>query len=724
MLRHGSSRNKRSRRRQSLLKAVLCLLHLLLAACGSGQAPAGSGAAGAVAPGLYAVDALAPSLQAPGIEMHLRYAERAPTGLVVHLAFYNNGPNDLAVVRGADPAAARLRGDDAEPPSAYSASLEGGIAPAGAWLAGGATNGTLTFARARGAAFTFEFPGFEAVPFRLDMPLRQAPEPAPAPVGTYTYGNGPAGGRSGQVAIERATVDERAVEIVVALPDAAEEFVDAAADVQGAVLLDSRWNQYPVAQAAAPAGDSTSPTPVSATAGTRRVALRFEGRPVGDVLLLRVPPFPLVRVPLRPGQEAAPASAVDLPPSRERRPAPVPAGDRTDSVTGEQQAIEQLVAELGRRIAARDRQGYLNAFAPEMRDEQARVFDRILALPLSDVGFTLEAGVVPDEDGQNRGAQVTLRYRAGDAAAVHTYSHDLALDLRRDADVWQITAVRGDLPFWLLGPTEARRTGAFTIFFRPLAESQLRAVEEEVAAALQQVGERLSGRVPASNVMFVTETADEFARLTGRDPARFAGVALSRYRIAPEGVTIEGSAFYINGAAFDDSRKESRQQTIAHELVHLALAEQTMPYTPVWAVEGMAIEVAEELPAETMRAAVQAGKLQGFDLAEFTARRGWGAPDQSGAETALDYAFAAYLTRYLVDRYGFDRFVAFYDSFATVPWARLEKDLPVTESEAVAESAFGTLARDLTAAQLQTAYGLDLATLERDFLAWVETEAT
>jgi len=69
----------------------------------------------------------------PGIDLHLRYAERQANGLTLHLALYNNGATDLAQVQGANVEAARL-GELA--PVAYSPNFGAGIAPAGGWLAG------------------------------------------------------------------------------------------------------------------------------------------------------------------------------------------------------------------------------------------------------------------------------------------------------------------------------------------------------------------------------------------------------------------------------------------------------------------------------------------------------------------------------------------------------------------------------------------------------------
>src|SRR3712207_6622565 len=116
MLRHASSRNKSERLRRWAGGGLYVLLLLALAACGvapsansGGVAPVETLPAGTalplpspapassaqVATGIFAVDTLVRSQQLAGVDLHLRYAERTAAGLVLHLAFYNNGSQDL-----------------------------------------------------------------------------------------------------------------------------------------------------------------------------------------------------------------------------------------------------------------------------------------------------------------------------------------------------------------------------------------------------------------------------------------------------------------------------------------------------------------------------------------------------------------------------------------------------------------------------------------------------
>jgi hypothetical protein len=380
-----------------------------------------------------------------------------------------------------------------------------------------------------------------------------------------------------------------------------------------------------------------------------------------------------------------------------------------------------LLAGLGQKFETGDRQAYLDAFVPDVQSEQGEIFDRMRALPL--VAMTLAPGGGGTLEGdQLLGYQATWAYRVRDVPPPHIFGTKVTLDFKRDAGRWRIASIEGEVPFWAYGPAEARRVGAFWIFFRPAAEPQVTTIGDEATAALETVKKALPDRASPVYVMFVAESAEEFAMLTGRNPEHFLGAAVSRYQIGETGIEVSGGSFYLNGAAFRADSRQNRQQTMVHELTHLVLAPRTMPFTPVWLVEGMAMEVAEDLPVVTMRAAYDSGNANTWSLQAFTGKRAFGALDSSGEQTAIDYAYAAYLARYLVATYGFDHFVAFYDSFADVPFEAVRDGFVQSEGAPESDEAMGGLAQRLTPEKLQAAFGIDLPALERDFKAWLATQ--
>ena len=706
MLQHGSS----LRRPEEVWRWLLLLSCLVLAACGR---------PGGAASGAYLIDTLVRSEALEGVDLHLRYAEREGDRLTLHLAFYNNSQADLAQVQGIDPRAVRLAGAPSEAPANVSASLENGIVPAGGWLSGGATNGTLTFDAGPGQAWSLSVPGFPPVPFRLDTPLRTAPEPAVPAVTRFRPGyevespDEP----GATLRIEVVEVSEDALNLTIVAGDPAADDASEAtiAAARLAVAFDARWNQYRSTPDPAITPDLA---PDMHDIPEEAVTVRFS-RPLGNAVLLSVPGFPLLRVPLRSGEPVGLATSLDLPPSTEARVPPVPT-----EIAPQVAAVSEMFASLNHALAQWNREQYLEHFIPGLREAQGELFDRLQELPLDEVllqprtgdllAATLDENTLPQQLG------VTWSYHLREAAPDAHLSFDAELSVHRVRGRLQIGAIKGQEPFWALGPTEVEQAGAFWIFFRPEARTRLARTKDDLAAALEEVERRLPGRMTSVQVMFVTETPEEFAALTGRDPRRFSGLALSRYRIGRREITTTESTFYINGATFHGLSESERRQTLVHELTHLVLAPSTTPFTPVWLVEGVAMEVAGDLPAAAMRTQVDAGALDAFRMISFTEQASFGLLDPDGAQA--DYAFAAYLARYLVEQYGFDGLVEFYDSFSAVPVAAIRDDLSLA-GEAVAEGqTLGPLAAKITPELVYEAFDLEFATLERDFLKWLRQQ--
>lgn len=709
MLRHGSSL-----RHPSLLHRWLLVCSLAVAAgCGTLRE---SG----TTPGLFLIDTLTRSQALPGVDFHLRYAERSGQRLTLHVAFYNNGPTDLAQVRGVDIHAARLVGATAEAPVEVSASLENGIVPPGGWLSSGATNGSLVFDAGTASTFNLLMPGFGTVPFRLHTPLLALPETKQAsPVQSQPgYEVQSTENPETILVIEAVQLTDRVLDLTLVVHDPQEHEPGEATleAARRAVVFDSRWNQYRSAP-----GPAIFTDPGKGDVADDALIARFEA-PAGDMVLLKVPSFPLLRIPLYPDEPLELATVSDLPPSTSPREL---TADTLATAQSQASPLDNVLTSLNRALARGTREQYLELFVPALREPQGQIFDTIRSLPLETVMLQSRAEGAPDTSSGSEPSisyRVAWSYRVAGTEPDERLSAEAELNLHREAGHWQITRLEAHGPFWALGSTEAERVGPFWIFFRPAARSRLAALKTDLSVALQQVEQRLPGRARATHVMFVTETPQEFADLTGRDPNRFSGLALSRYRIDASGITTTEATFYINGAAFQSASEADRRQTLVHELTHLLLAPTTMPFTPVWLVEGMAMEVANDLPVMTMRAQITAGALDTFSLDAFTTQTAFGLHDPGGTQTAVDYSYAAYLARYLVERYGFETFLAFYDSFAEVPIETIRYDISISGSEQESSRTLGMLAGKLTPERLQSVYSIDLATLERDFVAWAREQ--
>lgn len=678
----------------------------------------------------FLIDKLVRSSQLEGIDLHVRYLERTVDGVTIHLSFYNNRGEDLAYVSGADVGSAELVGDDTYNESEHSQSLDSGIDPEGGWLNGGATVGSITFAGAQGDDFTFSFPGFPDVPLTLDQPITALPD-APAPAtGAYTYDLEVTSSRLENIAlrVESARVEQDALLLTIGFVNRNEGDITFTSTVSGndAVLFDGMWRQYRpgTVEQSIDAGIE----PEGSVWGEDEVnqgTLTFPRPLNGDVVLFQFPSYPLVRIPLTSGAEATVATEADLPPSAAPRPTPTPSPTPTP-LTGEdlaRQEINDVFVQLSEALVGRNRETYLAAFAPELQAAQGEIFDRLGNLPVEELKLEPvedeSSGSFNSDATEITGYAVDLTYRVRDVDPANIFTSNGEYSLRQQDGRWLITEVGGRLPFWAYGPTEATRSGAFWIFYRPEMAGELGAVEQEAQQAFDVVNQVLPGRAAPVNVMYITASEEEFADLTERSGSRFLGVAAARYQIKKAGIQITSQAFYINGAAFESDPQQDRRQTIAHELTHLVLSPKTMPYTPAWISEGAAMFVSNDYPKDVLAEWYRNNGAESMSLADLSSKTSFGEHDFTGEQTSIDYAYSAYLARYLVETYGQDQFFALYDSFADVPFDVISDELPSFGGGFVFNAAFGNLAQKLAPESVQDVLGVDLATLEREYETWL-----
>ncbi len=143
------------------------------------------------------------------------------------------------------------------------------------------------------------------------------------------------------------------------------------------------------------------------------------------------------------------------------------------------------------------------------------------------------------------------------------------------------------------------------------------------------------------------------------------------YEFDAEGIHTNSRAFYINGQAFTryakDLSPEARPATILHELVHLALSKETMPFTPPWVSEGAAVYYAGQASPAKLRRLVDKGRLNEVFLADLTGARSLGEHDFWGKRVGFEYLYSGAVTSYLIETYGEETFLKFYRACAKVP---------------------------------------------------------
>ncbi len=404
-------------------------------------------------------------------------------------------------------------------------------------------------------------------------------------------------------------------------------------------------------------------------------------------------------------------------------------GVATPSAHGDlRSAMQDLLDRQAEALERYDLAAYLETFAPSLHPQEQRYFSNIRSLPL--VAVTLRLGDIETPRRDDRPLQTTaeLRYGLDGQPFDNPFVHDLRLTWRRRGAGWRLAGIEvlRDRPVpWRVEALSVHRSHHFLLATEGQGGDRLVDLAADVEAAYASLYRQ---GLPLAAGYFVHLVTDRqlFARLAGRPSA--LGVALARQSIEAGRVVVDSRGFYVNGSVFADRRGDStrddlRRITVTHELVHLALAEDSRPFTPIWLKEGAAVYFSGDLTYDGNRAFVQRG-LNGIDLARLTKAPVLGQHDLGGQGTADEYVYAGNLVSYLVDLRGQREFLDFYASFARLPPNELatialgETVLSGPGSEPRV-SLVGKLAARLGSRQLERHYALEVQQLEADLAAWL-----
>ncbi len=270
-----------------------------------------------------------------------------------------------------------------------------------------------------------------------------------------------------------------------------------------------------------------------------------------------------------------------------------------------------------------------------------------------------------------RSVRVDLSYTLAGLPGENRFATTTECDMQRDADgQWHVDFVGypDTQPFWLLGYTQVVSSERFMVLHRP-GEDQAQQAElaarqlEKSYARLIRTGLPLKQRYAA----FAVSRKDDFYKLTGRDPTTYAGAATAGYLRREGKIQVINEALYLNDFRFFTLQRawgrQNRQVTVQHELVHLALADMTRPWTPSWLVEGAAMHYAEQCDSFS-RAALKEHLTSATTLTSLTKLSHLGATTQDGNEVMTRYQFSGETVNYLVRQYGEDTLLRLYAQFA------------------------------------------------------------
>ena len=427
-------------------------------------------------------------------------------------------------------------------------------------------------------------------------------------------------------------------------------------------------------------------------------------RPRGDAATLRLPGFPPVQIDLTAG------SAVAL--AEDGAPLPSPTPDYTAQAVGE---VRGLLGRVGRAVLAKDDKtlaasvrGGIEFFGPPdaafdfIRQVPFRRFELDLFAPESTVKIDMTGGTPTAV----RGATVVAVYTFDDAPN-EIFRQVLGGDFVRDGDGWRITRLTPDRPpFWAVGLTGVTRWPHFLVFHRP--DEDIDALQDAAETAHIALQAQLGDLVDDVNVMIVADTRENFSRLAQQSGETFVGSARFDNLLTPTGIQTVSRALYINDAAFKDGGvSNNRNQTIQHELTHLALARWSRPWTPPWLIEGAAGIFAGEANFPALAAYLRRPDARPPRLADMT---GLETLDQAPVPLAVAYAYSTAAAETIVERAGQAKFLDLYRAFADVDMARVRQT--AGGGATVSPERFRPLQRSVTNEVLAKVLGMSLAELD------------
>ncbi|WP_322490118.1 hypothetical protein [Chloroflexus sp.] len=668
------------------------------------------------APGAYLINQRARSKSSSPFEAVLYRATLANNGLSLRFGVQNMGDEPRYLGMGLTAKELRLvdsAGNEYHP-TAVSANLEQFSLKDG-YLPGQANVGEVTFPiPTAGGPFTLQAPAFEPITFMLDR-LASAAE-LTVPNGEYPLDVALYSSHAALVPlrlqIERITVTSEEIVFAVAFANTGRRPLGISSDLNGndSRMLDAEGVVYKPLRMSDSLRDGITP------AGGLMPGQRYRG----EIAFARPQPIEQIRfffpryttATLTFNERGLASTAVTSATGGAPPPMATP--------TVEEQALQTLEKLLNRQaqaVMAGDLAGYLNTFASDVQPAQAAIFERSRQLPLADYRLALAPNTFFVESEWERGEKplvtVNISYRWRGLPAENVFQHTLTYWFSRQDDRWVVSryAVDRPAPFWWLDDVQVAESEHFLIFYRPAAADLANTVAAECAqvyAELQAAGLRLDSRF----AVYVMVDPDDFREQTGQG-ARTLGLAIWNYFLLDERVQTQGWAFYLNGDSLTErdavDNPFGRKATIKHEMVHLALARETMPFTPAWLIEGTAMYFAGQYRPELRQYLIREGEPDQISLAQLTAADQLGQFDFIGGSAGPEYLFSAAVVQYLIDTYGSERFWDFYRSFTHVPAERLRQALPLFS---VMGSGLGAFRSEIVPEMLNAVYGLNLAELE------------
>jgi hypothetical protein len=348
-----------------------------------------------------------------------------------------------------------------------------------------------------------------------------------------------------------------------------------------------------------------------------------------------------------------------------------------------QAGLESLLVRRAGALLRRDRVAFLAGVDPGTRFHrtQARLFDALAAVPLSDVSYELEPGraldlpatVADRYDAPTWAAAVRMRHalRGYDAAPT---AQDQYLTFVQRGGRWYLASdtdfdavgKRSARGLWDSGPVVAVRTERVLVLGHPGSLALMRRILWTADAAVPRVT-GVWRDWPGKVVILVPASTDELRRVVGHtgDLSQIAAVAAADAGI--DGAPPAGERVAINPGPFRSLSWFGRQVVLQHEITHVATRDVTSENTPYWLAEGFADYVGYLGSGATVRSAA---RELGDEIAAGRVPRSLpSAADFAGDNTRLaqSYEMSWLACRLVAERIGGAGLVRFYRMVSASP---------------------------------------------------------
>ena len=372
---------------------------------------------------------------------------------------------------------------------------------------------------------------------------------------------------------------------------------------------------------------------------------------------------------------------------------PGPTGQQTsNAVIARSAGIGRLLERRATAVRGHDKAAFLALIDPtaeQFRAEQGALFDRLAKVPLSGWSYQLagDGPALPKDRSVllpkgSTIARVRLDYRlAGSDSQVEREQYltvvprggQWLLAGNKDAAA---SGLKTELDIWDLGPVRVVR-GRSSLVLGDAPDRELQRLAAEADRGVSDVGGVWRRDWSRHPVVVFPKSQSDMAILIGNNGKGLSQIAAVTTGSFESGLS-RGDRVVVNPEAWRTLGSLGRRVVLAHEMTHLATRAITVNDVPIWLSEGFAdyvayqsVQVPTNVVAGDVLDEVRAGKgpEQLPNDADFDAARG---------DIAAAYEGAWLACRMIAERYGQNKLIALYVSFADSSSASDSEEITAT----------------------------------------------